>query len=296
MNGTLTTLATAAMLAVAAIQARATDLKQVDRLIEENGEYAKAEKMLQDALPEAGSDTEKGRILIRMSRLRFIAGEAAATKEEKRARFGEGIAYGEQAKKLSPGEPDAYMWHSANVGRDCQTRKLSEQLAALGDVMEDFTTILDKMKLDYAPAWQALAEIYDKHPFKSDDCAINFARKAVDAADERTVGMSTWLLLARLLNERGWSAEKRVGKAAEDREKFKSQTVPSEKYAYYDGSLDFNLKPRWSSKALGSLSDREEAAALVDYALALQARRTEKKTALNADDVKALQALRKEIK
>lgn len=195
-------------------------------------------------------------------------GETLTDVSAKRDAFAKGIAYAEAAIKMDPNRPDGYMWRCGNRGRECQTRGMMEQNAAVGKMLDDISTILDKLNCtDYAAAWHALAEIYFRHPFKSTDAAVNFTRKAISCIPKGENWLQTYTLLAEMLYDRNWSADKRASTQKKNADKFGRQYKSNfDKYAYFDGSLGADYVCPWSGKTIGAMSDRDEARALVEYA------------------------------
>lgn len=197
-----------------------------------------------------------------------LKGEQQTTKEGKREAFGKGIEYAEKAIEADPSNPDAYMWHCANVGRECQTRSLMEQASALPKMTKDLTAILDKLGcVNYSPAWQALAEIYFNHPMRSNDAALNFMRKSLEDIPSGESRLSSYLLFAQKLSDRGWSASKRASTAEKNRTEFNGKHSSNiDKYTYYDGAG--SVSP-WSGKRVSAMSDKEEAVAVLEYAIGI---------------------------
>ena len=229
-----------------------------------NGEYAECRAELEALKPQAQKGAELAGVLWRLSRLELVLGEKETTRDGKRAVFGRGRDYAEAAIKQDPSDPNGYMWHSANVGRECQTHGLKDQAAAVPVMMKDLEKILCELGYaEFSEAWQALAEIYYNHPFKSTDSAINFARRAamtIPAGEKRS---ETLIFLAEVLESRGWSAEKRAASAS----KSVADTSDNiEKYSRLDALLGKDYRPLWASKPLGAMSDKEEAAALRAFA------------------------------
>jgi hypothetical protein len=220
--------------------------------------------MLESAFP----GSEKSDVLWRLSRVSLMLGEQEESKAAKRVWFKMGMEYAELGLKENSTSKENLMWHCANIGRDCQTRNIMEQAAAVPKMMKDLTAILDKYgNVDYSEAWQALAEIYYNHPMKSDDAAINFTRKAATCIPPDELRISTYTSLAQMLYKRNWSASKKQSAAAENVSLFKGENSSNiEKYSYFDGSRTYMP---WSIKPFASMSDREEAAAIVSYATGL---------------------------
>lgn len=205
------------------IAAQNVDFKQVDQLFRrgEGSDYTQCKSLLEAMLPQAKEGAVKADVLWRLARVSVLLGQKETTKEGKQKVFGEGVKYGEEAIRQDPKEHQAYMWHCANVGRECQTHPLMEQAAAVKPMMQDLETILYKLdRKDCSEAWQALSEIYYNHPFKSNDEAIVFATNAVNTIPKDELRISTYTSLAQMLWKRNWSAERRKGDIS-DREEAK---------------------------------------------------------------------------
>jgi len=217
--------------------------------------------MLESAFP----GSEKAEVYWRLSRVSLMMGEQEQTKSGKRAHFVKGIEYAEKGMLEDSRNKECYMWHCANIGRDCQTRNIMDQAAAVPKMMKDLTFLLDKMQtVDYSEAWQALSEIYFNHPMKSNDAALSYARKAATCIPSDELRISTYTYLAQLLYKRNSSAKKREAEAAENIVSFnKSYSSNIEKYAYFNG---IKVYMPWSIKPYSALSDREEAALIASYA------------------------------
>lgn len=229
--------------------------------------YTACRQGLETMLPQAEAGPEKAQVLWRLSRVMVLLADQATEKQEKRAIYDQGIRYAEEAIQEDPKNEQGYMWHCANVGRRCQTYGLGEQAKAVPAMQKDLTTILDKLgRIRCSEAWQALAELYWKHPLKSKESAVNFARRAVFTIPANELRLSTCLYLAQLLQDRGWSADKRAAQAATHTAKFAAEKKSNtEKFTYYDGSDD---RMPWLKGSVGDVSDHEEADLLIQYALA----------------------------
>ena len=235
----------------------------VDRLFRD-AKYPECEQALQQMMPQASPGKESAEVLWRLSRVNLLLGDAAPDVKTKREFYAVGLEYAERAIEEDPTNPEGYMWHSGNIGRDCNTRSLPEQAKASAKVSKDLNIILNRLgKVGHSSAWHAMAEYYWRHPFKSNDSAINFARRSVATIPSDEIRIVSCLLLADMLQERNWSAEKRASEAASNAEKFKRGKTNTDKYAFYDGS-----SPRlpWLEGSLTGMSDREEAATVVRYA------------------------------
>lgn len=266
----------------------------VDRDFRYKCNYAENHDTLLVMLENAFPGKEKADVYWRLSRASLMMGEETQDKTAKRAHFKNGITYAEEGLKEFSSSKECYMWHCANVGRDCQTRSMVDQAAAVPTMTKDLTAILDKFgNVDYSEAWQALSEMYWHHPFKSDDAAINFARKAATCIPSDELRISTYTYLAEILHKRGWSAKKRVAVAADNAVKFRNETDSNiEKYSYYDGSVTYMP---WSIKPYAQMSDKEEAAVIVSYAKGLY-NSCKNPTPVDAKDYKALLQLSEKMK
>lgn len=255
--------------------------------------YAACRDSLTVLLPRAESNGEKAEVLWRLSRVSLMLGEKAVSREEKRAVFTEGIRYANEAIAADPANVWGYMWHCANTGRDCQTRGLKDQIAAVPVMQQDLETILDRYgRTDVSEAWQALSELFMNHPLKPDEKGINYARKAADTIPASELRLTTYLYLARLLYARNWTASKRAGAIASDATKFKAAGQKNtDRFGYYDGAAGPEGKVRWNEKPLASLSDREEALAIIAYAIRLYDASPARRTRMDTRDYKALQEL-----
>jgi len=216
---------------------------------------------------EAVTGQEKSEVLWRLSRACLLIGETKEGKDIRREWFAKGIDYANKGIKENPGSEQCYMWHSANVGRDCQTRSLKDQAAAVPVMMKDLETILEKQgRTNCSEAWQALSEIYVNHPFKSTDSGINFARKAAMTVPSDELRISTYAYLAGLLRKRDWTASKRCSQMERNAGNLGGAATAIDKTALLDGSLGAGFKPVWAASTLGEMSDAQEADAIIDWA------------------------------
>ena len=255
----------------------ALDFTGVDREFVRTGDYAASRETLLTLLPKAGTDTERAEVFWRLSRTCLMLGETASSKEEKRNCFAQGLSYADSAIAAAPANPEGYMWHCANTGRDCQTRSLMEQAASVPKMTADLTMILETLgRTDCSEAWQALSEIYWAHPFKSDESAVNFARKAAMTIPQGEMRIATLTHLATLLYKRDWSARKRTSASESARRKFADAKAGNiERFSWFNGAPAEDLAVPWLPVPFGSLSDREEALAILAHAQRLYAKCTD---------------------
>ena len=185
---------------LATISAAAIDFSKADAMFAKAEDLTGCRSVLIEQLPQASSDKEKAEVLWRLARVQVLIGEDETSKEGKRREFSKGISYAEKAIEADPQNHWGYMWHSANVGRECQTHPLMEQAKAVPVMLEDLDTILNTLdRTECGEAWQALAEIYYNHPFKSNDEALKYARNAVTYTPAGEVRTCAKTLLAKIL-------------------------------------------------------------------------------------------------
>lgn len=240
----------------------------LDRDFRYNENYQANFDTLKVLLRQAETPDEKSEVLWRLSRVCLMLGEGSPEKEIKRDLFNKGINYAEEGIRYAPENINCIMWHCANVGRECQTHSLMDQAAAVPVMMKDLTCILDELgETEFSEAWQALSEIYYNHPFKSKESAINYARKAATCIPSDELRLSTYIYLATQLYERGWSAKKRKSASSSNSVRYNKENKSNiDKYAYFDG--DGRTLP-WTGKPASESSDKEEASAIIEYAISL---------------------------
>lgn len=241
---------------------------KVDNDFKYKSNYRESIDTLQVMLSKTKVAAEKGEIYWRISRSYLMLGELSKEKLTKRDYFNKGIESAEKGFEVDPSNPHCYMWHCANIGRECQTHSLMEQAISVPIMMTDLQMIIDILdKVDYSPAWQALSELYYHHPFKSDDSAINFARKAALDIPQGELQLSTYLYFAKILLDRDYSQKKRASQASSNESKFlKSYDSMIDKYSYLDGA---NLVMPWNGKKVSEVSDHQEAVDILKYASSL---------------------------
>ena len=261
--------------------------QSVDKAFVSGSDYRACEQTLLEMLPQAENGAEKASVLWRLARVSYMLGDAQKDKLARRERFNQGITYAEQGLTENPRDAMCYMWHCANVGRECQTHPLMEQASAVPVMTKDLSKILNGLDPRMSEAWQALAEIYYHHPLKSNDSAINYARTAAATAPAAEPRVTTFLYLATLLYERNWSADKRAAQVADHSAKLAKMggSANIDRYALSDGMQQAHP---WSAKALGELSDREEAKALAEYAVS-RYRASQNPGAIERQDYQSLQ-------
>lgn len=251
----------------------ALNLGDFDRQFMEAGSVQAFESCrdgLAGMLPQASSGKEKAEIYWRMSRVCYALGEISETRDDKRLHYGAGTRFGEDAMKADPNNPEGYVWHCANMGRDALTRSMASQLAIVGKTQSDLTTVIDKMgQVRHSAAWQTMSEFYWRHPLKSNDAAINYGRKAVQSIAKDELWLLTYTYVAALLIERNWSASQRAAARQDNAKKFAEPgQKASDRYAWFDGSPNLDGGLPWLKAPLESVSDKQEAKAMLEYAAA----------------------------
>jgi hypothetical protein len=243
----------------------ALQFQSVDNAVQQGKDYPACEQTLLEMLPQAENAKEKASVLWRLARVSYLIGEDQTDKMARREQFNKGIAYAERGCRENPRDPQCLMWHCANVGRECQTHPLMEQASAVPVMTQDLTRILNQLDPHMSEAWQALSEIYYYHPLKSKESGINYARAAALNAPKDEPRLITYIYLASRLYERNMSAGKRASLAADHSAKLAKLAGGSniDRYALADG---MKLTLPWTDKALGELSDREEARLILAYA------------------------------
>ena len=132
-----------------------------DAAFERDADYAKSCSLLLEMLPKAETPAQKAEVYWRLSRAENMLGEGVTTKEEKRKHFGQGIRYAEEAIAADPKNYNGYMWHCANVGRDVQTKPLTQQTSAVPVMIKYLDTIFFFLMIRRPPrSTQAKSEIY----------------------------------------------------------------------------------------------------------------------------------------
>lgn len=260
-------ICTLLLLALACSAFAQPDFRKADSLFSKACDYKAALAEL-SSLELATQGKAKAEVLWRMARIQLILGQEETDKEGKRRVFGQGIRYAEQGISLDSRNAGCYFWHCANVGRECQTRGKMQQASKVSVMMKDLEMILNTLdRTDYSEAWQALAEIYYHHPFKSTNAAINYARKAIDEIPSDESRLSSCIFLAQMLRERDWSASRRreeINDNIKELARLKNgKSTNINRFALYSAIKDTAV----NSCRLAELSDAQEAQALVKYAL-----------------------------
>ena len=134
---------------------------------------------------------------------------------------------------------------------------------------------IDGFNYDHTDAWYVLGILYNQLPgwpisFGNKNWAISYMRRSLDTKiDERGLFLTLYLELANQLYSRNWNAKKRTSEINKMQDDYDENTVLSEKMKYYEGSEGASKVPFYSTVALSEMSDRQEAAMICQYAMAV---------------------------
>ena len=126
-------------------------------------------------------------------------------------------------------------------------------------------------------SWYVLAILYRSLPgkpisFGSDNYAISYMRKCIMTQDtENRTNGTNFLELAEELWKRDWDAKKRSKEFASMLKSWNKNQKSSytEMNKYYEGYLASQGSPFWVAADLSSISDRQEAIALLQYGISV---------------------------
>ena len=290
--------------------------EESDYIFYRENDYHKDYDYLLAALDESTDSSEKAEILWRLSRTKLtIVDEEkeGMTKEEQLAGYGDYGAkdkpdaddtssafYYAYASLLLKETPNAYHWLSSAVGRCGQVHGALNSLSKAGGMrdlevkaLENFSSF--DLETD---SWYVLSILYKSLPgspisFGNNNYAISYMRKCLATMDmtNRTNG-TNYLELAEQLYERDWSKSKRE---KELKSMLKSYNKALDKKSgnaevnkYYEGYAATLGSPFYVSAELSSMSDRQEALSLLEYAkLLINARLPYAKGDLNREKMES---------
>ncbi len=268
------------LLLVFAMAVAALDFTQVDKdYVQDKGDKA-VYNTLKTMLGQATTNQEKAEVLWRLARVCVDLGDELDDddKDAKFAIYEEGEAYAVQSIELYP-NANAYLWKCCNIGRWGQTKGALNSLGKVKPMQADLRVVTDEFKvLDSSETWYTLAVLYDSVPalFGGDtDVAISYARIATETIPDEVFFGGTYEELAEMLYDRNWTAKKRASKIEGFQTKWNKETKSNyDKYQYYEGSKGVDAVPIWATKKLGEMSDREEALAILQYAVKMYQSKT----------------------
>ena len=289
------TISIVALLLVALMVSAAFDSAKSDRLFYNENDYEADFAYLSESLKSASSDSEKAEILWRMSRTRLTltdSNKESMTEDERLA------AYGDYGAKDEPSSgdtqsafyyaytslqyketPNAYHWKASAVGRAGQEHGALNSLGKADPMRKLETKALEEFSsfpLE-TDSWYVLAILYRSLPgkpisFGSDNYAISYMRKCIMTQDtENRTNGTNFLELAEELWKRDWDAKKRSKELASMLKSWNKNQKSSytEMNKYYEGYLASQGSPFWVAADLSTISDRQEAIALLQYGISV---------------------------
>jgi tetratricopeptide (TPR) repeat protein len=109
------------------------------------------------------NDSENLRALYEFSKVCYLLGDRAATKEEKLEYYELGKTYGKKAIKVDGGSEWAHFWYMVNVGRIGQTKGVLNSLVLVPEVKKEIQKVL-KINPEHTGALDAEAMLYYELP------------------------------------------------------------------------------------------------------------------------------------
>lgn len=236
---------------------------------------------LEDCLASASDDEEKAAILWRQARtVLTMTDEIDEDDEDARlAGYGEAQRLAEESVALYE-TADGYHWLSSAIGRIGQVNGPLNSLSKAKPMREYIEKVQNDFNADMSDSWYVLGLLYNQLPgaplsFGNEDYAISYMRRCLDTQDNvNRMNLTNYLELAQQLYDRNWKADKRAKEADKMQKDYNEETVPTEKMKYYEGRDGRNTKPFYSTVAISQMSDRQEAAMLCQYAMAVYGSRS----------------------
>ncbi len=257
-------------------------------------DYQKDFDYLSSSLDNAKTNDEKAEILWRLSRTKLTLtdeNQESMSKEELLSSYGD---YSSSDKPKSDDKSsafyyaysslelkqtaNAYHWLASAVGRCGQVHGALNSLSKASGMkkledkaLEDF----GKFNLE-TDSWYVLSILYRSLPgspisFGNSNYAISYIRKCIMTQDNanRTNG-TNYLECAEQLYKRDWSQSKRSKEFAKMLKSYEKATEKGEGATeinkYYEGYLSSMGNPFYVAASLSSISDRQEAISMLDYA------------------------------
>jgi len=278
-----------AVLVAACLHADLADtLKQADDLHDAE-RHQEVTQLLETALMTESNARNKAEILWRLARACLNLGDAAersgAKDPQLLALFDRGRAYGQRAIEADPQNFQGYFWTSGNTGRWGQTKGVLQSLAKAGEMRVLLTKAADLNPRDKG-TFYVLGQLYREVPgvplsFGNAEFAVNLGRRGLDLMEaevssgvEEAPDFDYYTELAKSLWKRNWNADRRAKAAADNRARHQAAKDELGRGGYYESTI-----------TLASMSDRQEARALVQKAISgLEALATRKQS--EGDDLK----------
>lgn len=282
-----------ALILTASMAFAAFDSAKSDALFYNENDYEADFAYLSDSLKSATTDSEKAEILWRMSRTRLTLTDENKDKlsqDERYAGYGD---YGANDKPKADDTssafyyaymslqfmetPNAYHWKASAVGRAGQEHgplnslgKADPMRKLEAKALEDFSSF--DLETD---SWYVLAILYRSLPgapisFGNDNYAISYMRKCLMTQDnENRTNGTNYLELAEELWKRNWDAKKRAKEFSSMLKNWEKNSGKgaTDQNKYYEGYLASKGAPFWVASELKDISDRQEAIAILNYAL-----------------------------
>lgn len=248
-----------------------SDLEKADMLFASNQDV-EGMKLVESLMSGNLSDTEKSELLWRQSQFSHeLTGTAVSegvSKDEALAMYKEGMKLASQAIDFNSDSAWAYYWRAANLGSWGSTKGIADSLGSLGDMKADLHACL-KIDPELGDAWSVLAIINADVPGVlggSIDKSVSQDRKGASLWNGNGIpNLEVYGEMANHLIKRGWDSNKRTKKLKAKSKSFAKAKDMFQKAEYFEGSVDFNKAPSYSSKKLSQMSDKEEAADLLKW-------------------------------
>ena len=276
MNFMKKTIAMLIALLCALTLSAAFDPAYSDSLFYLEQDYESDLDYLDSALASATDDEERAAILWRQARdvLTITDDVPEDEKDERLAGYGEAQDLAQQSVDTYE-TPNGYHWLSSAIGRIGQVNGPLNSLSKAKPMRELIYKVQNDFNADMSDSWYVLGLLYDQLPgaplsFGNSNYAISYMRRCVDTQDNvNRLNLTNYLELAQQLYDRNWKADKRAKEADKMEDKYVSETVPTEKMKYYEGRDGRDTKPFYSTVSIGQMSDRQEAAMICQYAMAV---------------------------
>jgi hypothetical protein len=243
---------------------------------------------LEESFKNPANDQEKAAILWRMARTKLSITddipEESSYKEARLDGYGEAESLAQQSIDLNP-TPDGYHWLSSAIGRIGQVNGPLNSLSKAKPMLQLIEKIQNDFNADMSDSWYVLGILYSALPgaplsFGNNNYAISYLRRCLDTQDNvNRCNLTNYLELANQLYDRNWNASKRSKEFDKMQDKYNKESVPSEKMKFYEGRDGKDTGAFYCSASLSTISDRQEAVVILQYALSVY----ESRSAYNKD-------------
>jgi hypothetical protein len=139
---------------------------------------------------------------------------------------------------------------------------------------DELRIILDKFEdLEFSEAWFVLGLLYTHVPggiigFGNKNYGISYYRRAVDTIAANKISPAYYSQTAKAIYNRNWDKNKRTKEFKKSNSNWEKTPNPYDKYAYYEGIESGKNTPYYSTVPINTMSDRQEAVMLLNYAVA----------------------------